>query len=130
VSLKLGEYRINPERPRSEALRIGAVRYLPRGVTREERKRYFDVWMPALSPAPELLKAVQVAPDGKRKDAAWKALVAGYRKQIAADAAARQTIVLIAAMARRAPIEIGCYCDVPTCHRFTLERLIREAADE
>ena len=130
MSLKLGEYRIDPERPRGEALRIGAVRYLPRGVTREERKRYFDVWMPALSPAPELLKAVQAAPDGKQKEAAWKALVAGYRKQIAGDAAARQTIALIAAMAEREPIEIGCYCDVPTCHRFTLERLIREAADE
>ncbi len=130
MTLKLSEYRIDPERPRSEALRIGVVRYLPRGVTREERKRYFDVWMPALSPAPALLKAVHAAPDGKKKDAAWKALVAGYKKQIAADASARQTIALIAAMAQRQPIEIGCYCDVPTCHRFTLERLIREAADE
>ncbi|MGE0421154.1 MAG: DUF488 family protein [Reyranellaceae bacterium] len=129
MSLKLGEYRIDPERPRGAALRIGAVRYLPRGVTREERRRYFDVWMPALSPAAELLKAVQAAPDGKQKDAAWKALVAGYRKQIAGDAAARQTIALIAAMAERAPVEIGCYCNVPTCHRFTLERLIREAAE-
>lgn len=125
--LKLSEYRIDPERPASEALRVGAVRYLPRGVTREERKRYFDVWMPALSPAPELLKAVQAAPDGKKKEAAWKALVAGYKKQIAGDAAARQTIALIAAMAEWQPVEIGCYCDVPTCHRFTLERLIREA---
>jgi uncharacterized protein YeaO (DUF488 family) len=130
MTLKLSEYRIDPARPTGEALRIGAVRYLPRGVTREERRRYFDVWMPALSPAPELLKAVQSAPDGKRKDAAWKALVAGYKKQIAADAAARQTIALIAAMAARQPVEIGCYCDVPTCHRFTLERLIREAAAE
>jgi uncharacterized protein YeaO (DUF488 family) len=129
VSLKLSEYRIDPERPRGEALRIGAVRYLPRGVTREERTRYFDVWMPALSPAPELLKAVQSAPDGKKKEAAWKALVAGYKKQTAADAAARQTIALIATMAERLPVEIGCYCDVPTCHRFTLERLIREAAE-
>ena len=129
MSLRLGEYRIDPERPSGEALRIGAVRYLPRGVTREQRKRYFDVWMPALSPASELLKAVQAAPEGK-KEAAWKALVAGYRKQIAGDAAARQTIALIASMAERLPVEIGCYCDVPTCHRFTLEHLIREAAPE
>lgn len=129
MSLKLSEYRIDPDRLRGEALRIGAVRYLPRGVTREGRKAYFDVWMPALSPAPELLKAVQSAPDGKQKDAAWKALVAGYKKQIAGDAAARQTIALIANMAERLPVEIGCYCDVPTCHRFTLERLIREAAE-
>ena len=128
MSLRLSEYRIDPERPAGDALRIGAVRYLPRGVTREERKRYFDVWMPALSPAPELLKAVQAAPDGKKKEAAWKSLVAGYKKQIAGDSAARQTIALIAAMAERQPVEIGCYCDVPTCHRFTLERLIREAA--
>lgn len=129
MSLRLAEYRIDPERTAGEALRIGAVRYLPRGVTREERKRYFDVWMPALSPAPELLKAVQAAPEGK-KEAAWKAMLAGYKKQIAGDAAARQTIALLAATAKRLPIEIGCYCDVPTCHRFTLERLIREAAAE
>ena len=129
MSLRLSEYRIDPERPHSSALRIGAVRYLPRGVTREERWKYFDVWMPALSPAPALLKAVQAAPDGKKKEAAWKALVAGYRKQIAADAAARQTIALIASMADRVPVEIGCYCDVPTCHRFTLERLVRETAE-
>ncbi len=128
MPLKLSEYRIDPERPHGAALRIGAVRYLPRGVTREERKRYFDVWMPALSPAPELLKAVQAAPEGRQKEAAWQAMLAGYKKQIAADAAARQTIALIAAMAQRSPVEIGCYCDVPTCHRFTLERLIREAA--
>jgi uncharacterized protein YeaO (DUF488 family) len=128
VSLRLSEYRIDPERPAGEALRIGAVRYLPRGVTREERKKYFDIWMPALSPAPELLKAVQSAPDGK-KEAAWKALVAGYKKQIAGDAAARQTIALLAATAQRLPVEIGCYCNVPTCHRFTLERLIREAVE-
>ena len=50
-------------------------------------------------------------------------------KQIAGDAAARQTIALIAAMAEREPVEIGCYCNVPTCHRFALERLIREAAE-
>jgi uncharacterized protein YeaO (DUF488 family) len=130
MPLKLSEYRIDPERPSGDALRIGAVRYLPRGVTREERKRYFDVWMPALSPAPELLKAVQAATDGKKKEAAWKALVAGYKKQIAGDASARQTIALLASMAERLPVEIGCYCDVPTCHRFTLERLIREAAGE
>ncbi len=130
MSLKLSEYRIDPERPQGDALRIGAVRYLPRGVTRQERTKYFDVWMPALSPAPALLKAMQTAPEGKKKDAAWKALVAGYKKQIAADAAARQTIALIASMAARLPVEIGCYCDVPTCHRFTLERLIREAAAE
>lgn len=86
--------------------------------------------MLALSPAPELLKAVQAAPDGKQKEAAWKAMLAGYKKQIAGDTAARQTIALLAAMAKRLPIEIGCYCDVPTCHRFTLERLIREAAAE
>lgn len=129
MSLKLSEYRIDPERPQGEALRVGAVRYLPRGVTRAERKRYFDVWMPALSPAPALLKAVQAAPDGKKKEAAWKALVTGYKKQIAGDAAARQTIALIASMAERLPVEIGCYCEVPTCHRFTLERLIREAAE-
>jgi uncharacterized protein YeaO (DUF488 family) len=130
MALKLSEYRIDPERPPGEALRVGAVRYLPRGVTRDERKRYFDVWLPALSPAPALLKAVQAAPEGKQKDAASKAMLAGYKKQIAADAAARQTIALIAAMAKRAPVAIGCYCDVPTCHRFTLERLIREAAAE
>jgi len=41
--------------------------------------------------------------------------------------AARHTIELLAAIARRTPIAVGCYCEDETCcHRSVLIKLIRE----
>jgi uncharacterized protein YeaO (DUF488 family) len=42
----------------------------------------------------------------------------------------RQTISVLAALAQRTPISVGCYCHGEHCHRFELERLIRAAATE
>lgn len=39
----------------------------------------------------------------------------------------RSAVALVAALAARLPVAIGCYCDQPQCHRFLLERMIREA---
>ena len=44
---------------------------------------------------------------------------------------ARQTIRLLARIAQQFPISLGCHCRGTThCHRFELERLIREAGNE
>jgi uncharacterized protein YeaO (DUF488 family) len=41
---------------------------------------------------------------------------------------ARQTIRVLAMLAQKTPISLGCYCQGKHCHRFVLERLIRSAA--
>jgi uncharacterized protein YeaO (DUF488 family) len=41
---------------------------------------------------------------------------------------ARQTIRVLAILAQKTPISLGCYCQDKHCHRFVLERLIRSAA--
>lgn len=54
--VRLGE----PRHP-DEGLRIGTVRRPPRGVPKEEfaSRDFYDVWMPLLSPTPELVKQAQ-----------------------------------------------------------------------
>ncbi len=50
--------RFGEPRKRGEGLRIGTVRYLPRGVKKDELSRldYFDVWFPTLAPSAELIR--------------------------------------------------------------------------
>jgi len=41
----------------------------------------------------------------------------------------RQAIALLAALAQRTPISVGCFCsDESRCHRSRLKRLIEKAA--
>jgi uncharacterized protein YeaO (DUF488 family) len=43
----------------------------------------------------------------------------------------RHAIELLAAMAKRTPISIGCFCeDESHCHRSVLRKLIQQAAKE
>jgi uncharacterized protein YeaO (DUF488 family) len=55
---------------------------------------------------------------------------ARYRREMQGTDA-RQTIQLLAELARRTPIAVGCYCeDESQCHRSVLIDLIRNAATE
>jgi uncharacterized protein YeaO (DUF488 family) len=112
-----------PRQP-GEGLRIGTVRYLPRGVPKEERsERFFDVWLPELAPSQELLRSF-------RAEADWPAFERAYRKQLG-EPAARHLIELIAALSRRTDIAIGCYCeDVSRCHRSILADVLAAAGAE
>lgn len=58
-------------RAADEGLRIGTVRRPPRGVPRTEfaTRDYYDVWLPNLSPAAELIKDAKAA----ASDAEWRA---------------------------------------------------------
>lgn len=112
--------------PRSpgEGLRIGAVRFLPRGVRKVDyaRRDYFDVWLPSLAPSRELLA------DYKKLKLTPAAFFRRYRAEMA-ETERRQTIALLAALARQTPLSIGCYCDDESqCHRTILGELIRQAA--
>ncbi len=111
-------------------LRIGAVRYLPRGIRKEDYSRlgYFDIWLPQLSPSKELLKEYKTASDTA---AAWKSFATAYRKEIGSNSDARQLIKFIALISGKIPVALGCYCEDPSmCHRSILKGFIEEAEEK
>jgi uncharacterized protein YeaO (DUF488 family) len=121
--MKLSTYRLGTPRAAREGLRVGTVRYLPRGVPQSEWAAggYFDVWLPVLAPSAELMRAF------KHEGLDAKTFFARYRREMARTDP-RQVIALLAALAGRTPLAIGCYCeDEARCHRSALVELIREA---
>ncbi len=122
--LHVTTYRIGSPRSKGDGLRIGTVRLLPRGVPKKEyaKRDLFDVWLPLVSPSRELLKLYNA---GKKSPAQF---FRAYRAEMK-EPAARHTIELLAAIAERTPISVGCYCeDENRCHRSVLLELIRNAA--
>jgi uncharacterized protein YeaO (DUF488 family) len=129
MALALSNYSYRSQRRPKEGLRLGCTRYLPRGVKKERyaAEDIMDVWLPTLAPSQDLLRWARKQSLDNEK--VWKAFVRGYRKEMKGTDA-RQTIRMLAALAGRTPISVGCYCHGPHCHRFELERLIRAAASE
>jgi len=121
--LKLSAYRIGDPAPKG-ALRLGTVRHLPRGVKREDRGEYFDVWLPLLSPSRELLRWWL---DGEMSDARFRTFSRRYAREMAGSDT-QGAIALVAAMAKQMPVTLGCYCNRKQCHRFLLETMIRRAS--
>jgi uncharacterized protein YeaO (DUF488 family) len=124
MALHLRTVRIGSPRQPQEGIRIGTVRFLPRGVPKSEyRKRnLFDVWLPVLSPSRELLNTFL---RGKLSPAKF---FQRYRREMARPDA-RHVIQLLALMATQTPLSVACYCeDESRCHRSALGALIREAA--
>jgi uncharacterized protein YeaO (DUF488 family) len=122
--LQLSAFRIGEGPGDGAALRIATVRLPPRGVKKEKHAELFDVWLPLLAPSRELLSWWRKGPPDAAR---FRDFATRYHREMAAPET-RQAIDLVAAAARRTPIAIGCYCDRPQCHRFLLERLIRNAA--
>ena len=125
--LKLRTYQIGTPRKRGEGLRIGTMRFLPRGVRKQDYARldYFDVWFPAAAPSRELVSWLRV--DVAKR---WDRFVERYQNEMK-QAEARQAIKLLAEVAKRTPISIGCYCtNEHHCHRSILRKLIEAAAEE
>lgn len=109
---------------------MGTVRFLPRGVKKEDYVRldYFDVWFPLLAPSTELLKWVK-GRDWPSEQVRWSKFKERYKAEMK-KTDARQAIKLFAELASRTPISIGCYCeDEFACHRSILRELIEGAAD-
>jgi uncharacterized protein YeaO (DUF488 family) len=110
-------------RQRNEGLRIGTVRRVPRGVRKEDYQKgdWFDVWLPILAPSQELLSSTK---------GSMKSLLRRYRSEMN-ETGPRQVLQLLAEMAQRTPMSIGCYCaNEAWCHRSVLGELIRTAAGE
>jgi uncharacterized protein YeaO (DUF488 family) len=116
--------RLGAERLPGEGVRIGTVRRPPRGIRKAEyaSKNFYDVWLPALSPSPELVKQALAA----RSERDWRRFVTKYRREMAATHAGAALDVL-AALSRQADFSVGCYCaDESRCHRSVLRELLRE----
>lgn len=113
--------RLGSPRAPGEGTRIGTVRRPPRGVPKAEfaRRDYYDVWLPLLSPEPELVQEALHAQQ-TQSDKDWQAFVKRFRKQLAAPDASR-TLDLLAALSHHGALAIGCYCeDEAHCHRSVL----------
>jgi uncharacterized protein YeaO (DUF488 family) len=106
-----------------DALRLGVARYAPRGISRGDyaRKGYLDLWLPALAPTPELVKAYR---SGKID---FRQFATRYRAEMKRPEP-RQLIDLVAQLARERPVSLGCYCeDEARCHRSLLKALMLAA---
>ncbi|WP_275761036.1 DUF488 domain-containing protein [Ralstonia pseudosolanacearum] len=121
--VRLGE----PRHP-DEGLRIGTVRRPPRGVPKTEfaSRDFYDVWMPLLSPSPDLVKEAQAAHDEK----GWHTFVRRFRAEMSEGDAAR-LLDMLAALSHQTHLSIGCYCeDEAHCHRSVLRALLVERGAE
>jgi uncharacterized protein YeaO (DUF488 family) len=123
MSLLLRTVRIGSPRQSGEGLRLGTVRYLPRGVKKSDYSKcdQFDVWLPNLAPSRELLRTF------KDDDLTVLAFFAKYRSEMK-ETEPRQLIELLGRIAEHTPLSIACYCeDESRCHRSVLADLIRAA---
>jgi len=129
MRLRIQTYQLGSPRQRGEGLRIGVVRYPPRGVRKEDyaRLNYYDVWLPLLAPSQNLLRWIHTR-DASAPEV-WHEFAKRYRNEMLKDTNCRQAILLLAQLAQRTPIALGCHCqDETRCHRSILRQLIREAA--
>ena len=111
---------IDRRRRKGEHLRVGAVRYPPRGKRKEEIDEY-DVRLPELAPSSELLK--------KFNDDAisWERFVGRYRSEMNKPER-KYLIPLFAALSKVTNLSIGCYCqDQKRCHMSVLRELLDDA---
>ena len=115
-------------RAAGEGLRIGTVRRPPRGVPKSEyaARDFYDVWLPNLSPTPELVAEAQAAQDEK----SWAAFRRKFRAEMKQPEASH-LLDTLAALSKQTDFAIGCYCpDEAHCHRSVLRELLQERGAE
>ena len=120
--------RLGTARARDEGLRIGTVRRPPRGVPKAKfsSENWYDVWLPELSPSPELVAQGLAA----ASDRDWAKFVSKFRSEMR-EPAASHTLDVLAALSRTANFSVGCYCeDEARCHRSVLRVLLEEREAE
>lgn len=117
----------SPRKPK-EGLRIGTVRRPPRGVPKTDfaKRDYYDVWLPDLSPSPELVAFAQRS-QGQQS---WKSFERKFQAEMKKPEAAR-LLDLLAALSHQTSFSIGCYCeDEQRCHRSILKKLLADRGAE
>ena len=116
---------------KDDGLRILVTRFRGRGLPTSQ----YDVWMPALGPSEELLKAVQSG------DIDWKTFTKKYRDELFLDGpiddrsdtiknhGQKSTLRLLKALGDKQQVTLMCHCDenATQCHRFLLEKEIAKA---
>ncbi len=116
--------RLGSPRTSGEGLRLGTVRRPPRGVPKSEfaKRNFYDVWLPILSPSPELVAMAQASQDAKT----WNKFKRSFRAEMNHPDASR-TLDLLAALSHQTDFSLGCYCEDETrCHRSVLKELLEE----
>jgi uncharacterized protein YeaO (DUF488 family) len=116
--------RLGSPREVDEGLRLGTVRFPPRGVPKSEfaTRNFFDVWLPILSPSHELVKQAKASDDEK----AWSVFRRRFRAEMKEPEAGR-ILDLLAALSRQTNMSLGCYCaEEARCHRSILRELLKE----
>lgn len=127
--LLLSTFQIGTPSAVAQGLRIGATRHPPRGIPKERwaADGYFDVWLPTLAPEAKLVSQILHLDPEKTKER--ESLFDRYERELLSNAAGRQTVELIARVAERTAISIGCFCeDESRCHRSRLFRIIQQHA--
>src|SRR2546430_422099 len=107
--LRLSTFQIGTPPKRGQGLRIGATRRPPRGVPRSRwaRDGYFDVWLPAIAPSSKLIARFKRNFDDPARR---RAFFDSYERELLSTAEGRQTLRLLAQIAKRTPISVGCFC--------------------
>lgn len=125
--LRLSTFQIGTPATKEQGLRIGVTRHPPRGVPKDRwtKDGYFDVWLPTLAPEAKLVSEIlKIVPE---KTAQREKLFDRYERELLGDATGRQTVELIAKIAERMPVSIGCFCkDESQCHRSRLFKIIQQ----
>jgi uncharacterized protein YeaO (DUF488 family) len=116
--------RLGSARAPDEGLRIGTVRFPPRGIGRADlaARDFYDVWLPTLAPSAQLLRAARLPGE----PLSWKSFCRRFTAEMRKPEAAR-TLDLLAALSHFTQFSVGCYCaDETQCHRGLLRALLRE----
>jgi len=116
--------RLGFPREEGEGLRIGTVRRPPRGVPKSDycTRDFYDVWLPNLSPSPELMAVARSSQD----EASWSVFKKKFRAEMNKPDPSK-ILDLLAALSHQTNMAIGCYCeDEERCHRSVLRELLKE----
>jgi uncharacterized protein YeaO (DUF488 family) len=116
--------RLGSPREKGEGLRVGTVRRPPRGVPKSDfaKRDFYDVWLPNLSPSPELMKQGQLSQD----EASWALFKKKFRAEMNVPDASK-ILDLLAALSHQTNMSLGCYCeDESKCHRSVLREMLKE----
>jgi uncharacterized protein YeaO (DUF488 family) len=122
---------VQSEKRKDDGLRILATRFRGRGLPASK----YDVWMPALGPSEQLLKAVM----GGAIE--WKEFTRRYRDELFMDGpiddrsetiknhGQKSTLRLLRTLSEKQNVTLLCHCveDAKECHRFLLAKEIERA---
>jgi uncharacterized protein YeaO (DUF488 family) len=122
---------VQSEKRKDDGLRILATRFRGRGLPASK----YDVWMPALGPSEQLLKAVM----GGAIE--WKEFARRYHDELFMDGpiddrsetiknhGQKSTLRLLRALGEKQNVTLLCHCveDANECHRFLLAKEIAKA---